>query len=75
MSALRATGKRQPKPIAAQVGPAVLRDHGGSGPPAVLVPSLINPPDVLDLDEDVSLASAVARNGQAQSVARLGRRA
>ena len=57
-------GPREPKPIAAQVGPAVLRDHGGSGPPVVLVPSLINPPDVLDLDEDVSLASAVSRMGR-----------
>jgi polyhydroxyalkanoate synthase len=57
-------GKREPKPIAAQIGPAVLRDHGGIGPPVVLVPSLINPPDVLDLDEDVSLASAVARMGR-----------
>jgi polyhydroxyalkanoate synthase subunit PhaC len=57
-------GKREPKPIAAQVGPAVLRDHGGIGPPAILVPSLINPPDVLDLDEDVSLASAMARMGR-----------
>jgi polyhydroxyalkanoate synthase len=42
----------------------VLRDHGGEGPPAVLVPSLINPPHVLDLDEDVSLASAVASMGR-----------
>ena len=57
-------GARSRKPVAAQVGPAVLRDHGGSGPPAILVPSLINPPDVLDLDEDVSLASAVARMGR-----------
>jgi polyhydroxyalkanoate synthase len=57
-------GQRQAKPIAAKVGPAVLHDHGGSGPPVVLVPSLINPPDVLDLDEDVSLASAVAQMGR-----------
>ncbi|HEX6410062.1 MAG TPA: alpha/beta hydrolase [Sphingomicrobium sp.] len=57
-------GARPRKPVAVQVGPAVLRDHGGSGPPAILVPSLINPPDVLDLDEDVSLASAVAQMGR-----------
>ena len=56
--------KRESKSIAAQVGPAVLSDHGGSGPPVILVPSLINPPDVLDLDEDVSLASAVAGMGR-----------
>ena len=37
-----------------------MRDHGGSGPPALLIPSLINPPRILDLDEDVSLARAVA---------------
>jgi polyhydroxyalkanoate synthase len=30
----------------------------------VLVPSLINPPDVLDLDDDVSLGAAVARMGR-----------
>lgn len=50
--------------MAAQVGPAVLRDHGGDGPPAVLVPSLINPPHVLDLDEEVSLAAKVAQMGR-----------
>ncbi len=36
---------------------ATLRDHGGAGPPAVLVPSLINPPRILDLDEEVSLTA------------------
>lgn len=55
---------RQARPVVAQIGPAVLRNHGGEGPPALLVPSLINPPHVLDLDEDVSLASAVARMGR-----------
>lgn len=49
---------------AARVGPATLRDHGGSGPIAVLIPSLINPPHVLDLDPDVSLTSAVAEMGR-----------
>jgi polyhydroxyalkanoate synthase len=52
------------RPSIAQIGPATLRDCGGSGPPAVLVPSLINPPDILDLDDDVSLAAAVARMGR-----------
>ena len=37
-----------------------MRDCGGAGPPLVLVPSLINPPEVLDLDERVSLADALA---------------
>ncbi|HEX2803800.1 MAG TPA: alpha/beta hydrolase [Sphingomicrobium sp.] len=48
----------------ARAGPASLRDCGGSGAPAVLVPSLINSPDVLDLDEESSLASAVAGMGR-----------
>src|SRR5438874_1016268 len=30
-------------PEAARVGGACLRDHGGDGPAAVLIPSLINP--------------------------------
>jgi polyhydroxyalkanoate synthase len=51
-------------PVAARVGSAVLRDYGGAGPPAVLVPSLINPPAILDLDSDVSLARAVAAMGR-----------
>ena len=41
------------RPVVARAGPATLRDCGGSGAPAVLVPSLINPPDILDLDETV----------------------
>ena len=53
-----------PKPEIARVGGAALRDHGGSGPPAVLVPSLINPPRILDLDEQVSLTAAIARMGR-----------
>ena len=53
-----------PKPEISRVRGAALRDHGGSGPPAVLVPSLINPPRILDLDEQVSLTAAVARMGR-----------
>ncbi len=52
--------RRAYREIAGRAGPAVLHDFGGSGPAAILVPSLINPPHVLDLDEDVSLASTVA---------------
>src|SRR5215213_2812038 len=48
----------------ARVRGAVLRDHGGDGPPALLVPSLINPPRILDLDEQVSLTAALARMGR-----------
>ena len=49
-----------PRPQVAQLGPARLRDHGGTGPLAILVPSLINPPHILDLDAEVSLAGAIA---------------
>jgi polyhydroxyalkanoate synthase len=53
-----------PKPEIARVRGAALRDHGGKGPLAVLVPSLINPPRILDLDEQVSLTGAIARMGR-----------
>jgi polyhydroxyalkanoate synthase len=49
-----------PKAEIARVRGACLRDHGGAGAPAVLVPSLINPPRILDLDEEVSLTRAIA---------------
>src|SRR5881394_1742463 len=51
--------RRAPRPETARVEGACLRDHGGEGPPAILIPSLINPPRILDLDDDVSLAGAV----------------
>jgi polyhydroxyalkanoate synthase len=60
---------RPERPAIARVGGAVLRDHGaGSGPgqaggPIVLIPSLINPPDILDLDDEVSLAAALRAEG------------
>jgi polyhydroxyalkanoate synthase len=53
-----------PRPQIAQVRGAALRDHGGDGPAVVLVPSLINPPRILDLDEQVSLTGAIARMGR-----------
>ena len=53
-----------PHPEIARIGPVRLRDHGGEGPPAVLIPSLINPPHILDLDPEVSLASAIAAMGR-----------
>ena len=49
------------KPEFFRLGPVSVRDYGGDGPPALLIPSLINPPRILDLDDDVSLALAVAR--------------
>jgi polyhydroxyalkanoate synthase subunit PhaC len=52
-----------PKPEIARVRGAALRDHGGDGPAAVLVPSLINPQRILDLDEQISLTGAIGRMG------------
>ena len=54
----------KPRPIVTTAGSATLRDHGGEGRPVVLIPSLINPPRILDLDPDVSLSGAVAAMGQ-----------
>lgn len=53
----------EPRREIARIHGACLRDHGGTGPPLILIPSLINPPHILDLDADVSLA-AVLRRGR-----------
>lgn len=50
--------------VAARVDGATLRDCGGQGPPIVLVPSLINPPHILDLDREASLAEALTGQGR-----------
>jgi polyhydroxyalkanoate synthase len=42
---------RPPMPAIAERMGASLRDYGGAGPVAVFVPSLINPPSILDLEE------------------------
>ncbi len=55
---------RPKRPAVARVAGACLRDHGGDGAPLILVPSLINPPDVLDLDEETSLAAALTAGGR-----------
>lgn len=47
----------------ARVGNVVLRDHGGAGPLVVVVPSLINPPTVLDLAPGNSLLDALVKSG------------
>jgi polyhydroxyalkanoate synthase len=52
------------RPLSARNGPASLRDHGGAGPVAILIPSLINPPHILDLDAQVSLAAAITQMGR-----------
>ena len=40
-----------PMPVLAEAQGATLRDYGGDGPTVVFVPSLINPPSVLDMGE------------------------
>ena len=50
-------------PVIAQAGRACLRDYGGDGPPLVFVPSLINPPTILDLIEGHSLLEWMAQQG------------
>ncbi len=49
------------RPKFAEVKGASLRDHGGHGRPLILVPSLINPPHILDLDEETSLAGSLSK--------------
>ncbi len=50
-------------PVAARIGAVTLRDYGGDGLPAVFVPSLINPPTVLDLAEDNSMLRWLTQHG------------
>lgn len=57
---------REPAPVLLRQGRAVLRDYGSGDPaaPCVLViPSLINPPDILDLSERQSLLRWLAVHG------------
>lgn len=44
-----------PMPAVTTVGRAHLRDYGGDGRPVIFIPSLINPPFILDLAEDNSM--------------------
>jgi polyhydroxyalkanoate synthase len=55
--------ERALKPAIATAGRATLRDYGGSGPPVVFVPSLINPPFILDLAPGNSLLEWLATQG------------
>ena len=50
-------------PAIATAGRATLRDYGGSGRPVIFVPSLINPPFVLDLAAHNSLLRWLATQG------------
>ncbi len=58
-----ASPARRQAPVLARIGNASIRDHGGAGPAVVLVPSLINAPDVLDLAPGNSLAVALVHAG------------
>lgn len=53
----------RPAPARFRKGRARLRDYGGDGPPVVVVPSLINPPLILDLAPDNSLMRWLATQG------------
>ena len=50
-------------PVIARAGRASIRDYGGDGPPVLFVPSLINSPDVLDIDQERSLLRWLATQG------------
>lgn len=51
------------RPIAAQTGRARLLQCGDSGPPIMLIPSLINPARILDLAPDQSLLAFLGEAG------------
>lgn len=53
----------RPMPALATRHGAALRDYGGDGPPLLFIPSLINPPNILDLSEDRSLLRWLAARG------------
>lgn len=59
--------KRRPMPVIARAGRAVLRDYGvavNTSPlPVVFVPSLINPPFILDMPHPRSLLRWLSRRG------------
>lgn len=50
-------------PVSARAGRASIRDYGGDGPAVLFIPSLINPPDVLDIDDERSLLRWLAGQG------------
>jgi len=53
----------EPMPVVAEARGAMLRGYGGEGPPVLFIPSLINPPTVLDLGSGNSLLRWLSRNG------------
>lgn len=50
-------------PVVARAGRALLRDYGGHGRPVILVPSLINGAEVLDLLPEMSLLRWLSQHG------------
>ncbi len=54
---------RRERPVVARSGGVMLRDYGGNGMPLVVVPSLINPPTVLDMVPGNSLLDGLAERG------------
>jgi polyhydroxyalkanoate synthase len=50
-------------PAIGEILGAKLRDYGGAGPTVLFVPSLINPPDVLDLSPETSLLRWLSARG------------
>ena len=56
-----------PMPALAEALGATLRDYGGDGPAVLFVPSLINPPNVLDMGERSLLRWLSARGRRAQN--------
>jgi polyhydroxyalkanoate synthase len=52
-----------PMPVVAEAEGAALRDYGGEGRPVIFVPSLINPPNILDLSAERSLLRWLAARG------------
>ncbi len=59
----RRPGPRRPMPVVAKAGRATLRDYGGTGIPVAFVPSLINPPMILDMRYRRSLLRWLSRQG------------
>ena len=53
----------EPMPALMEIHGAALRDYGGSGPPVLFIPSLINPPSVLDLNPEKSLLRWLSHQG------------
>jgi polyhydroxyalkanoate synthase len=58
----RADAPAPPPAVAERLGSNV-RDYGGAGPPVLFVPSLINPPSILDLPERSLLRWLAAEGG------------